>query len=46
MKLRRVLEYEGQYEIDIFFKALIEFDLKSINREFLLFRKSVNKHSI
>ena len=35
------------YILFIFFKSnQIEFDLKNINQEFLLFPKSLNKHSI
>ena len=32
--------------ISLYFSNQIEFDLKSINREFLLFLKSLNKHYI
>ena len=35
-----------QFIFHLYFSSQIDFDLKSINPEFLLFLKSLNKHSI
>ena len=41
-----LLRFAMTIYIHLYFSNQIEFDLKSIDQEFLLFRKSLNKQSI